>query len=100
MRSLTIYSVLTLSVLLSGCDQVLPESKAALRPDYSPFEVHAPARSVRITEDGRYRVDSVVVYDGKNKARLIAELEKEKLSEKKSVKEIPAFLREFLDNLS
>src|SRR5687768_2849487 len=97
MKTIFASSVLAMGIIVSGCQEIVPESKAALKPDYSPFEIHAPARSIRITEEGKYRVDSSVIYESKNKARLIAELEKENLQEKKSVSEIPAFIRDFFD---
>lgn len=50
--------------------------------------------------DGRYRVDTSFIRNDLNKTKLIADLEKQKLEEKKTVQEVPAFIWHFLGSLS
>jgi hypothetical protein len=89
------------ALLFSACDKSLTEANAArgAQPNRSPFGVlHGPVYSVSI-EDGKYRIDSSVVWEGKNKVRLIEQLEKENLAEKTSISEMPVFMKSFFDGL-
>jgi hypothetical protein len=50
--------------------------------------------------NGRYRVDTSFIRNDLNKAKLISELEKQKLEEKRTVQEVPSFIWRFLDSIS
>lgn len=54
--------------------------------------------SVRV-EDGKYLINMNVLYNNGHKEKLVAGLCKVKLEEKKSVEEIPAFIKTFLCSL-
>lgn len=56
-------------------------------------------RSVAIV-DGRYTVDTSFIRNNLNKVQLIADLEKQKLEQKKTVQEVPDFIWRFLDSIS
>lgn len=50
--------------------------------------------------NGRYRVDSSFIRNDLNKAKLISELEQQKIEERKTINEIPRFIWQFLDSMS
>jgi hypothetical protein len=50
--------------------------------------------------DGKYHIDSVVIRNGLNKARMIASVEKQILDQKKTIQEVPDFIWRFLDSIS
>ena len=99
MKKILLISAALVAVLFAAYDRSFNGMQAAASHQaLSPFAVHAPVYSVRM-EDGRYRIDSSVVWELKNKDRLIAELEKQTLSEKSSISEMPGFMRTFFDGL-
>lgn len=51
-------------------------------------------------ENGRYRVDTSFIRNDLNKEKLIADLEKQALVEKKTIQEVPDFIWRFLDSIS
>lgn len=50
--------------------------------------------------NGKYSVDTALIWSDRNKNRLLDDLALENLEEKKSVAEIPGFIKAFLDSIS
>jgi len=50
--------------------------------------------------DGKYQIDTSAILNNNNLQQLIEDLEKAELAEKKTVAEIPSFLKSFLDSLT
>jgi hypothetical protein len=48
----------------------------------------------------KYKVDSLVIRKDLNKMRLIAEVEKQVLEQKKTIQQVPSFIWRFLDSIS
>lgn len=51
-------------------------------------------------KDGEYAIDTTIIYTNSNKKALLAELDKEELSEKNTVEAIPYVIRHFLDSIA
>jgi hypothetical protein len=67
----------------------------------SPREIATfPERSSITFVNGKYKVDTMVIRNDFNKKRLITDLEKQILEEKKTIQEVPSFIWRFLDNIS
>ncbi|MBK7668098.1 MAG: hypothetical protein IPJ32_12640 [Sphingobacteriaceae bacterium] len=49
---------------------------------------------------GNYKIDSAIITKNLNKKRLISNLETKQLSEKKTIQEVPAFIKDFLTAVS
>lgn len=49
---------------------------------------------------GKYKIDSAIILDNRNKAALLAELESVDLTERKTKEEIPVFIKAFFDSIS
>src|SRR5437868_14629384 len=50
--------------------------------------------------NGKYRVDTSFIRNDLNKTKLIAELEKQTLTQKHTIQEVPDFIWRFLDSIS
>ncbi len=50
--------------------------------------------------NGKYRVDTAFIRNDLGKAKLIADLENQKLEQKRTVQEVPQFIWRFLDSIS
>jgi hypothetical protein len=61
--------------------------------------VYENDRSSITFADGKYSVDSIAIRNNQNKKRLIANLEIQILTQKKTVQEVPDFIWAFLDSI-
>ena len=81
---------------------VLACSNSTSQPDGSTMD-NNPAdnyKSNLSSVDGKYQIDTSAILNNNNLQQLIEDLEKTELAEKKTVAEIPSFLKTFLDSLT
>jgi hypothetical protein len=90
MKTIILFVVLGCSLFLVNA-LLLPETpagSAAREPSYVPSVYRM---------DGNYIINYSVLYNNRNKKVLLDEIQKSELEVKSSVKDIPGFIKEFLD---
>lgn len=88
------------AIIATGVIIFIAYDKLKADPEFPIENTASPERSSITFVDGKYKVDTMVIRNDFNKKRLIADLEKQVLGEKNTIQEVPAFIWQFLDNIS
>lgn len=103
LKTAVYFSSLCLLLLLDACSKTEPVISDLTPVSNQKTEVYSESQKYTSSIsklNGKYTVDTNVVYQNKNKKTLLALITPEYLDEKSTIDEIPYFIRVFLNDIS